>query len=93
MSERKFARALRKPGMAAQLRETMSQVVRETSSHVRCRFVYIFEPFKSLIFLQNAAPEGVEPLDYEAFILKNRTLLQNDPQRELLLYPSDDVSV
>jgi hypothetical protein len=34
MSERKFARALRKPGMAAQLRETMSQVVRETSTHV-----------------------------------------------------------
>ncbi|XP_065346303.1 dedicator of cytokinesis protein 11 isoform X2 [Cloeon dipterum] len=73
MSERKFAKALRKPGMAAHLRETMSQVVRETSSHV-------------------PAPEIVTPIEYEAFILKNKTLLQNDPQRELLLYPSDDVS-
>lgn len=26
-------------------------------------------------------------------MLKNKTLIQNDPQRELLLYPSDDVSV
>ncbi|XP_059484145.1 dedicator of cytokinesis protein 9 isoform X2 [Neocloeon triangulifer] len=73
MSERKFARALKKPGMAAHLRETMSQVVRETSSH-------------------SSAPELVTPIEYEAFILKNKTLLQNDPQRELLLYPSDDVS-
>lgn len=34
----------------------------------------------------------MEPIDYENFVLKNKTLLQNDPQRELLLYPSDDVS-
>jgi hypothetical protein len=42
--------------------------------------------------LQNKA-QLVEPIDFETFILKNKTLLQNDPQRELLLYPSDDVSV
>jgi hypothetical protein len=42
--------------------------------------------------LQNK-PQLVEPIDFETFILKNKTLLQNDPQRELLLYPSDDVSV
>lgn len=35
----------------------------------------------------------VEPIDFENFILKNKTLIQNDPQRELLLYPTDDVSV
>lgn len=35
----------------------------------------------------------VEPIDFENFILKNKTLIQNDPQRELLLYPNDDVSV
>lgn len=35
----------------------------------------------------------MEPIDFEAFILKNRTLIQNDPHRELLLYPNDDVSV
>ncbi|XP_015124186.1 dedicator of cytokinesis protein 11 isoform X2 [Diachasma alloeum] len=72
MSERKFTRALGKPGMAAQLRETVSQVVREST-------------------VQNK-PRLVDPVDFENFVLKNRTLLQNDPQRELLLYPPDDVS-
>lgn len=38
-------------------------------------------------------PRLVEPLDFENFLLKNKTLLQNDTQRELLLYPSDDISV
>lgn len=37
-------------------------------------------------------PQLVDPLDFESFILKNKTILQNDPQRELLLYPPDDVS-
>lgn len=35
----------------------------------------------------------VEPLDYENVIVKNKTLLQNDPQREMLLFPHDDLSV
>ncbi|XP_049286761.1 dedicator of cytokinesis protein 9 isoform X3 [Anopheles funestus] len=65
MTERKFTRGLNKPGMAAQLRENISQVTK---------------------------PIIVEPIDFEAFVLKNRTLIQNDPQRELLLYPNDDVS-
>lgn len=38
-------------------------------------------------------PVLVEPIDFEGFIAKNKTLIQNDPQRELLLYPSDDVTV
>lgn len=44
------------------------------------------------VYLQSR-PQLVEPIDYETFIQKNRTILQNDPQRELLLYPQDDVSV
>ncbi|XP_030384667.1 dedicator of cytokinesis protein 9 isoform X2 [Scaptodrosophila lebanonensis] len=70
--ERKFTRALNKPGMAAQLRETVSQVVRESA--------VLNKPFI------------VEPIDFEAFIAKNKTVIQNDPQRELLIYPADDVS-
>ncbi|XP_053212852.1 dedicator of cytokinesis protein 9-like isoform X2 [Panonychus citri] len=35
-------------------------------------------------------PLIVEPLDYEELINKMRTILQNDPQRELLLFPMDD---
>ena len=47
---------------------------------------FIFSPFQN-------KPHLVEPIDFESFVLKNKTLLQNDPQRELLLYPQDDVSV
>ncbi|KAK6623677.1 hypothetical protein RUM43_009529 [Polyplax serrata] len=72
MSERKFSKALGKPGMAAQVRETVSQVVKDSVQVTQIKLV--------------------EPIDYENFVLKNKTLLQNDPQRELLLYPSDDVS-
>ena len=34
-------------------------------------------------------PNITEPIDYEAFIIKNRTLLQNDSQRDLLLLMDD----
>ncbi|XP_076304439.1 dedicator of cytokinesis protein Ziz isoform X14 [Tachypleus tridentatus] len=71
MAERKFTRVLSKPGSAAQVRETVSQAVRESAGLVK--------------------PQLVEPLDYETFILKNKTILQNDPQREMLLFPLDDV--
>lgn len=43
-------------------------------------------------YFQNK-PLVVEPIDFESFILKNKTLIQNDPQRELLMYPTDDVTV
>ncbi|RWS24510.1 dedicator of cytokinesis protein 9-like protein, partial [Leptotrombidium deliense] len=35
-------------------------------------------------------PHIFEPIDYEAFVMKNRTIIQQDPQRELILYPMDD---
>lgn len=38
-------------------------------------------------------PQLVDPLDFENFLIKNKTVLQNDPQRELLLYPADDIQV
>lgn len=43
-------------------------------------------------FLQQKCHQ-VEPLDFEDYVGKNQTVFQNDPQRELLLYPSDDISV
>uniref|UniRef100_T1J4R8 Dedicator of cytokinesis protein 9 n=1 Tax=Strigamia maritima TaxID=126957 RepID=T1J4R8_STRMM len=39
-----------------------------------------------------AKPQLVEPIDYEAFVLRNSCVLHNDPQRNMLLYPQDDVS-
>ncbi|CAG0895846.1 unnamed protein product [Darwinula stevensoni] len=72
MQERKFSRGLSKPGMAAQLREQVSQVLRQSDSQVRI--------------------QHVDPVDYENFILKHRTLLLNDPERDLLIFPTDDIS-
>lgn len=46
----------------------------------------------SLYVFQNK-PVAVDPIDFESFISKNKTLIQNDPQRELLLISTDDVSV
>lgn len=48
---------------------------------------------KYLYYVLQNKPLLVEPIDFENFILKNKTLLQNDSQRELLLYPPDDISV
>ncbi|XP_050434883.1 dedicator of cytokinesis protein 9 isoform X2 [Adelges cooleyi] len=72
MGERRFTKGLGRPGMAAQLRETVSQVVRESSNHLKC-----FQ---------------VDPIEFEDYCAKNQTVFQNDPQRELLIYPSDDIS-
>ncbi|XP_043640417.1 dedicator of cytokinesis protein 9 isoform X1 [Drosophila teissieri] len=70
--ERKFTRGLNKLGSAVQMRENVSQLVRESAVLNK--------------------PLVVEPIDFEAFIAKNKTVIQNDPQRELLIYPTDDVS-
>ena len=45
-----------------------------------------------VVVLQTAT-KIVEPIDYETVIVKNKTLLTNDPQREMLLFPHDDLSV
>lgn len=37
--------------------------------------------------------EPVPPLNYERFLEENAALLQNDPQRDLVLFPEDDISV
>lgn len=55
-------------------------------------YIKTFLPLIIFFNFQNK-PHLVEPLDFETFVIKNKTVLQNDPQRELLLYPSDDISV
>lgn len=48
--------------------------------------------FRFYFILFQNKPVLVEPIDFESFVQKNKTLIQNDPQRELLLFPNDDVS-
>ncbi|XP_070173876.1 dedicator of cytokinesis protein 9-like isoform X3 [Littorina saxatilis] len=38
-------------------------------------------------------PKLVEPIDYETFVVKNKVQLVNDPQRDMLNFPHDDVEV
>ena len=35
----------------------------------------------------------VDPIDYEKFVKENRQLLEESDQRDLLLFPDDDVTV
>lgn len=49
MAERKFTLGLNKPGMAAQLRETVSQVVRESA--VLVSFFFLFHLFSFVVFV------------------------------------------
>ncbi|XP_049871737.1 dedicator of cytokinesis protein 9 [Pectinophora gossypiella] len=41
---------------------------------------------------ENIIPTKCSALDFERYIQENKTLLLNDPLRDILLYPSDDVS-
>ena len=44
------------------------------------------------MYFQNR-PKPVSPIDYETYVLKNKVLLHNDPHRELLTFPHDDVLI
>ncbi|KAL4220208.1 Dedicator of cytokinesis protein 9 [Mactra antiquata] len=46
-----------------------------------------------LEFIKQNRPKPVEPIDYETYVLKNKVLLHNDPHRELLVFPHDDVEI
>lgn len=45
-----------------------------------------------IVLLLQIKSKQVEPIDYEDFFNKHKTIIQNDPLRELLLYPTDDVT-
>jgi len=38
-------------------------------------------------------PKIIEPLDYESVVFQRKAQIHSDPQRDLLLWPADDVSV
>ncbi|XP_052785231.1 dedicator of cytokinesis protein 9-like isoform X7 [Mya arenaria] len=47
---------------------------------------------KSLLELyRQNRPKPVGPIDYETYVLKNKVLLHNDPHRDLLNFPYDDI--
>lgn len=46
-----------------------------------------------IFFNFQARPKAVEPVDYETYVSKNKTILHNDPQREMLTFPYDDIVI
>lgn len=44
-------------------------------------------------FSHQEQPKIIEPLDYEAVVFQRKAQIHNDPHRDLLLCPVDDVSV
>ncbi|KAK6025148.1 hypothetical protein OSTOST_08963, partial [Ostertagia ostertagi] len=51
------------------------------------------EAVRSVVSARNTSRRvtPVEPVDYEKFITEKAILLENDPQRELLMFPRDDM--
>ena len=43
-------------------------------------------------FLQKISSVS-EPVDYEQYLIRNKASITNDPYRDLVLFPSDDVKV
>lgn len=54
---------------------------------------YVPELFLTIHIFQNIIAIKCTALDFEQYIQDNKTLLMNDPLRDILLYPTDDVSV
>ena len=48
-------------------------------------------PYNLFLYLFQNRPKPVEPIDYETYVVKNKVVLHNDPQREMLTFPFDDI--
>ncbi|KAL5487361.1 hypothetical protein EMCRGX_G019952 [Ephydatia muelleri] len=87
--QRSFVNQLQEQGSAAAIRNKVSAAFRDS--------VNIVDGGASLVPEMIANPSGVVPslLDTQLsrFLEENAALLQNDPQRDLVLFPEDDISV
>ena len=48
---------------------------------------------REYLFIFQNRPKPVDPIDYETYVVKNKVLLHNDPQREMLTFPFDDIEI
>ena len=55
--------------------------------------VLILQQSHSVSVTSTVPMELSEPIDYEDFVKKNQSLLEGSPQKDLLLFPEDDVTV
>lgn len=62
------------------------------SIHLRC-CKFLLKNSLSLFLFQQVRPNICEPIDYESYVAKYKEILQNDTQRELLLFPMNDFTV
>lgn len=55
------------------------------------KLFFIAYSYETSIF--QVKPRLADPIDFEEFVSKNKVMLNNDPLRELLMYPVDDITV
>ena len=55
-------------------------------------YIHIDQPQLHTVSSQ-VSMELADPIDYEKFISENSKILEEDPHREMLVVPEDDVSV
>lgn len=92
---RRFGSALSgKPGLAKAQRDLVTQAVRQSSAQP-VSLVSISKMAQNLrnSILFQLKPKLVPPPDYESFLIKYRTLLENEPARDVLFFPRDDITV
>lgn len=91
--ERKFAKSKFTNISAKQARDAVSEAIRgnQLNSVRSC----LIKPTFLLITYDSSqnCPKLTEPLDYENFVVRNRTILENDGHRDLVLFPRDDIAV
>ncbi|XP_048744096.2 dedicator of cytokinesis protein 9-like isoform X7 [Ostrea edulis] len=95
MTERKFRQVLHRQGEAAKIRQSVALQMRENiilrtlSIEINNNYAYTRADRDSVV----ARPKQVDPVDYETYIAKNKSILHNDPQREMLTFPYDDIII
>ncbi|VDP23736.1 unnamed protein product [Soboliphyme baturini] len=88
---RKFKHAIGGLGFARHNREVVSQTIKENS--LKVVFVVICLLLVICLFRTQAKPDLVAPIDYEAFLTHNRSVIDAHRHRDMLLFPDDDISI
>lgn len=74
-------------------RQSFQITVSYTNKHNRLNKFSLFRfPDPHGVCLQEQ-PKIIEPLDYENVVFQRKAQIHSDPQRDLLVWPADDVSV
>ncbi|XP_048256489.1 dedicator of cytokinesis protein 7-like isoform X1 [Haliotis rufescens] len=100
--QRAFAQKLSKQG-AAEVRRQVSSTIfiapeptntsAKSTTHSHSSTGSTFITHHTQQTTGTLANDGIEPPDFEDFVIQNQCLIERDPFKDLLLYPEDDIDV